>query len=307
MSNNFTPSCISVNGQIIPNEAITFEAQRLKAFFRGHMTEEALKEQESELMRKAVEQAIGAKLLMTEAGRLDLKVPAEEVERRLQDFMKKAGGEQAFMKQLASQNIELDTVRDGIQHGGKVDVLIAQVTADAEEPTEKDVLEYFESHREDFRRPARASAQHILKTLEADDDKNQKEILRARLHEMKQQVSDGADFGDLAQAHSDCPSGKKAQGSLGWFNQGAILPVLDEAVFGMDIDEVSDVLESPLGLHLVRKTGYEEGGAAEFDDVRENVRDLLRHIRRGELLREYVEELKTKADVQGVDEYLRNV
>ncbi len=300
----FTPTGITVNGEPLPREAIEYEEQRLRRFFSEHMNETALKEQRTELMRKAVEQAIGAKLMMNEAMRLDLKVPEDLIEKRLKELMEQAGGEESFSALLERENVSLDTIKEGIRQGGKVDVLVEQVVQDAAEPNEAEIKEYFEGHRDDFRKPERVAVQHILKTVEADDDQNQKETARSLLYEIRQKIAEGVDFAEQAAAHSDCPSGRKSGGSLGWFARGTILPVLNDAVFAMEVDELSDVIESPLGLHLLRKTGYEEGGPAVFEDVQENVRDLLRHMRRGEALRAYVEDLQKKSVISGVDKFI---
>lgn len=299
-----TPTGITINGEPLPREAIEYEEQRLRRFYSEHMNETVIKEQRVELMRKAVDQAIGAKLLMNEAMRLDLKVPEDLVEKRLAELMQQAGGEKNFMTLLQRENVTVDTIKEGIRQGGKVDVLVEQIVQDAVEPTAAEIREYFDSHKDDFKKPERVAVQHILKTVEADDDQSQKATACSLLYEIRERVAEGADFAEQAAAHSDCPSGQKSGGSLGWFARGAILPVLNDAVFAMEVDELSDVIESPLGLHLLRKTGYEEGGPAVFEEVQENVRDLLRHMRRGEVLRAYVEDLQKKSVISGVDKFV---
>ena len=69
--------------------------------------------------------------------------------------------------------------------------------------------------------------------------------------ELKQQIADGASFADLAKAHSSCPSGK-AGGSLGQFNQGAMVPEFDAVIFSeLPIGEVSDPVQTQFGFHLI--------------------------------------------------------
>lgn len=69
--------------------------------------------------------------------------------------------------------------------------------------------------------------------------------------ELKQQIADGAAFADLAKEHSACPSGKDG-GSLGQFNQGAMVPEFDAVIFSdLPLGEVSDPVKTQFGYHLI--------------------------------------------------------
>lgn len=84
-----------------------------------------------------------------------------------------------------------------------------------------------------------ATASHILVKTESE------------AIDLKQQIADGAKFEDLAKQHSDCPSGK-AGGSLGQFNQGAMVPEFDAVIFSdLPIGEVSEPVKTQFGYHLI--------------------------------------------------------
>jgi NIMA-interacting peptidyl-prolyl cis-trans isomerase 1 len=69
------------------------------------------------------------------------------------------------------------------------------------------------------------------------------------------QISGGADtFGALAQQHSDCPSHKNA-GDLGWFGPGQMQKPFESATYGLDVGQISDVVETDSGVHLIMRTG----------------------------------------------------
>jgi peptidyl-prolyl cis-trans isomerase C len=96
-----------------------------------------------------------------------------------------------------------------------------------------------------------------------------------------------------------CPSGKEG-GSLGWFGRGMMVPEFDQAVFSMNVGDVSDIIETQFGYHIILKTDHEAPREADFDDVREQIRDFIRHARRGEAMTVYVDELKSKATIEYV-------
>jgi parvulin-like peptidyl-prolyl isomerase len=264
------------------------------------MSPDNIREQMDALRARARDQAIGAKLLMGEAERLDLRVSKTDVQERIDEMKENCGGEEGFAKQLVDQGLTEEMVREGVTRGRKMDLLVEKITEGTPEPTDADIKAHFDAHKDEYNRADRAQAQHILITADSDSDAD-KATARSRIDELRAQVEGGAEFSELAAAHSDCPSGQRAGGSLGWFSRGMMVPEFDEAVFDMEIGALSDVIESSFGYHIIRKLGQEEGGPASLDDAHDKVRDFLRHVSRGEVISAYVNDLKEKATVEITD------
>lgn len=286
-----------VNGQTIPESAILFEFNRLVQFYSQHMSGEQIKAQLSALKRKAVEQAIGAKLLIQEADKLGIEASAEDVQARMDDMIKSAGGRAAFEDVLAKQNLSESMVRDSIAQGRKVDLLVEQLTRGVPSPTLEEQREHFRQHAAEYRRPARAQAQHILVKPDSDADVDH-QVAKSKLEEIRCRIQDGADFGDEASAHSDCPSGKQAGGSLGWFSPGMMVKEFDNVVFDMSVGELSGIVETQFGYHLIHKLDEEKGGEVAFEDVQDKVFDFLRHARRGDVISSHIRDLRKNADIK---------
>jgi peptidyl-prolyl cis-trans isomerase C len=75
-----------------------------------------------------------------------------------------------------------------------------------------------------------------------------------QIQALKAQIDGGADFADLAQQHSDCPSGKSG-GDLGNFGRGQMVGPFEEAAFGLVVGGTSGVVETDFGYHIIRRTG----------------------------------------------------
>jgi peptidyl-prolyl cis-trans isomerase C len=88
---------------------------------------------------------------------------------------------------------------------------------------------------------AQAAARHILVTTETE------------CTDLKQQIADGADFGELAKVHSKCPSGAQG-GALGTFSPGQMVKEFDEVVFSAPVGEVQGPVQTQFGFHLVEVT-----------------------------------------------------
>ena len=75
----------------------------------------------------------------------------------------------------------------------------------------------------------------------------------SQINALKAEIDGGADFAQLAQENSDCPSGRKG-GDLGSFGRGQMVPAFEEAAFGMNVGEVSGVIETQFGYHIIKRT-----------------------------------------------------
>ncbi len=291
---------ITVNGEVIPDQAVQYELDRLVRFYSEHMPPDKVREQIDALRDRARDQAIGAKLLMNEAQRLDIRVSKDDIDERVGEMKENCGGEDGFAKQLTDQGLTEEMVHEGVERGRRMDLLVEKITAESGEPTEAEIEAHFEGHKEEYTRADRAQAQHILVSAATDSDAD-KAAARSRVEELRAQIEDGADFSELAAAHSECPSGQRAGGSLGWFSRGMMVPEFDDAVFDMEVGALSEVLETQFGYHIIKKLGHEGGGPASLDDAHDQVRDFLRHVRRGEVISAYVNDLKEKATIEITD------
>jgi parvulin-like peptidyl-prolyl isomerase len=156
-----------------------------------------------------------------------------------------------------------------------------------------------EEKKDQYIQPERASAQHILVKPASDADAD-RVAAEEKIEDIRKKIQDGAKFEELAAEHSECPSGKQANGSLGWFTRGMMVPEFDNAVFSMEVGELSEIIETQFGFHIIYKTGADEGGEASYAEAEPKIRDVMRHARRGELIAAHVAELREKADIQGI-------
>ena len=100
-------------------------------------------------------------------------------------------------------------------------------------------------------------ASHILLMYEGSmrsSASRSKQDAQQQIDQIKQQLDGGADFGDLAKQHSDCPSGRDG-GDLGAFGKGQMVGEFEQAAFSLDVGGTSGVVETPFGFHVIKRTG----------------------------------------------------
>lgn len=289
---------IRVNGQVIPEKAIITELKRLIDFYSRHMPRTEIARNMGELAKRAKDHAVGTQLLIEEVKRRHIEVPEAEVVAAMQDMVKRVGGEQPLEELLARQGLTRAQLVASIRAGKQLDHLVNRVASSEPECTEAELRAYYEAHPDDYLTPDKAELRHIL-MRPATPSEVDKDVTRSRLAGIRQQLMEGGTFSDLASAHSECPSGKEAGGGLGWVPRGTTVPEFDKAVFeDLEVGDLSEVIETPLGFHLVEKLNQEEGEPLVFEEVRDRIRDLLRHERRGRALTRFVGNLRKDAVVE---------
>ncbi|WP_114416373.1 SurA N-terminal domain-containing protein [Marinospirillum perlucidum] len=131
---------------------------------------------------------------------------------------------------------------------------------------------------EEYRRFAedqegRASAGHILLTFENEDEKQQ---AIETLTDARQSIQEGADFGELARELSDDSGSARQGGELGIIEAGSLDPAFEEALFALEeVGDVSEIVETDYGLHLIQLQGREEVDVPEFEAVEDDLRERL--------------------------------
>ena len=284
-----------VNGQEISAEAVNFELDRLVRFYMGHgMTMAEIRQNLPKLEAKALDQAIGAKLLLDQAARLDIPVTEKDIDAEVARVVQQVGGEENYKKALAAQGISEADFRKELEKGARVNMLVNQACAHVADPTEDEVTAFYEAHKSEYVEPHQVLCQHILVKGSNDAALDKIKEIRERI------VNDKADFAEEAKKHSDCPSGAQG-GSLGWFGRGMMVPEFDKAAFEMKKGEVSGVVTTEFGYHIIYKADERGGGQQTIVDVHDQIKDLLRHEARGKAMDAYVAELREKATIEYKD------
>ncbi|MBR5591450.1 MAG: peptidylprolyl isomerase [Kiritimatiellae bacterium] len=290
----------TVNGEPITQQAVDFELQRLIHLYQQQgMPEQQLRLQLDAIRARALEQAIGTKLLIDEAKRLDIPVSGEELDAQFDRYVMQFGGDrEKFAKAVEAQGMTLDSFKQELKQGVTINKLIDQICSAVQAPTEDEIKAHYEAHQAEYATEDRVLAQHILIKPNSDsaDDKaaakSKLEAIRARI------VSGESTFEMEAKAHSDCPSGKSNGGSLGWFGKGMMVKPFEDVAFAIAENEISEILETQFGYHIIVKTGEEKGHTPELEEIRDKVAEFLFHAKRGQAVADHVAELRSKADVK---------
>jgi peptidyl-prolyl cis-trans isomerase C len=138
-------------------------------------------------------------------------------------------------------------------------------------------------------------ARHILIRAGEDATPEAKQDAKTKIDDIAKQIEGGADFSELAKAESQDPGSGARGGDLGEFGPGQMVPPFEQAAFALEAGEVSDVVETQFGYHIIK---VDEKNSASLDEVREQLKNGLEMRQREMVLQEWIGELSEKADIQ---------
>ncbi len=287
-----------VNGVEISQEAVNFELDRLVRFYATHgMSMDEVKANLPKLEERALDQAIGAKLLLDRAAELDMPVTKADVDNEIAKVVMQVGGEENFKKALAAQGVTEEAFRKELEKGARVNKLVEQACSEVPQPTEEEIASFYEAHKAEYVTPPQVLCQHILVKAEEDALPEIKSAAFEKIRAIRERIVSGGDFSEEAKKNSDCPSGAEG-GSLGWFSPGMMVPEFDAAAFGMKKGEVSDIVTTQFGYHIIYKADERVAAEQTLVDVHDQICDLLRHESRGRAMDAFVSELREKANIE---------
>jgi len=155
---------------------------------------------------------------------------------------------------------------------------------------EREVRRYYKKNTEKYFTPPEIKARHILLKLPQDATKEKQIEKQEKLQKILTKIKSGASFEELAKVHSE--DGTAADGGdLGWFKPGEMVPAFETAAFALKAGEVSSIVNSPFGLHLIKVEEHKEGITKSLEESRVEITDILTESRAQKRLSKELERL----------------
>jgi peptidyl-prolyl cis-trans isomerase D len=172
--------------------------------------------------------------------------------------------------------------------------------------TPDDLKSYYDQHRDQYRVPEQVKVSHILIKTPLPgpdgkiDEKGTAEAQR-RAEDLLKQLKGGAKLEDLAQKYSEDPGSAKQAGSLGWIGKGQTVPEFEKTAFSLPKGQISDLVKSSYGFHIIRVDDKQEAHMKSIDEVKAQIEPLLKHQKAQQLAQKQAETLLKNARAQNID------
>ena len=282
---DFLPAVVAkVDGKDITKaEFINFVAQQIPGgMIPQQMPAELLKMQAPQMVEQYV-----TKLVLDKAFEASkITVSADEVAAQLKAELAKMPRDQRSMyeQMLKEKGKTIDDEIKSVANDKNAQKMIAfqkflEGKAGKVEVTAAEVEKFYKDNPDQFKEPAdepgSIRASHILVSVDKNADAKAWDKAKKEIEAIIAQLKKGADFGKLAAEKSACPSGKSANGSLGAFGKGQMVPEFEKAAYALKVGEISGAVKTDFGYHVIRRDASNGGRAMAFAEVKDRLTAAL--------------------------------
>ena len=245
---------------------------------------------EAEHNKELLEQYIRRILLWKEAVALGVTADDSTANSLYMKLAQSVGGEEFLTRQLAQVKIKPEEVlqsikRDLVIRSFVMDYFHSQVSV-----SEAEAEGYYQLSPARFRTPDRVKARHILLQIGTDDSEAVRLEKRVRLTQILAEARKGGDFAALAGRYSEGPT-KDRGGDLGYFERGAMVQPFDSAAFSLKAGEISGIVETQSGYHLIKLEDKQLGVQQPYEAVKDSLLRAMRQRKLEEIVLNHLQEV----------------
>lgn len=250
----------------------------------------------NDVINRVVRRLVDSRLLGQEARRRDLKSDDARVEARMVQIEEQAGGRAGLDSALGGMGATYDQLHSSVSETDLVQTFVKTQIEPQVSVTDEEVVAFYDANPEMFARPDMVRARHILARLMPNSTPEQKESIRARAAAAHQRVVAGEDFAVVAREVSDGPNAADG-GDTGFFAQDSMVPALADAAFALQVGEISDVIETQFGFHILKLMEKRPASKMSLEEARAPVKQLLIENGSGQKLSELLVKLNESATI----------
>lgn len=285
-----------VNGTVITQAE--FDQEMLRAQQQITRGQGSLSDSQIQALKGDVlESMIGRELVYQESKKQGLKVAQSEVDKQWDRVKGSFPGDAELKAALERMNLTEKAVRMKIERDLAINNIIEEKVVKDVSASEKETRAYYDSHPDSFRRPEEVKASHILIKVDSGADDAEKADAKKRLEEIRKRLKKGEDFAAVATELSEGPSSKNG-GDLGYFSRGRMVKPFEDAAFALKTGDISDIVETQFGYHIIKRTDQRPEAVIPFEDVQDRLRESIKNDKSQKRIAEYVAGLKEKAKIE---------
>ena len=269
--------------------------------------------EETLIARQLLKAEIMKELITQKARSLNIKITPEKINLEIQNIEDKFPSHSAFVTALAIQRMDIKALKKKIERTLLEDELIRLEIAPKVKLRDGSVKEFYNSNKEKFSKPVLYRVRHIMiSTIRApgklEDETDHKKALRIakvinddaklKAEEVLQKIKGGEDFIKLAKEFSEDDASKKEGGMLGHLHPDSTLPEIAAEMVKLNEGETSNIIQSPLGYHIVRLDEIIPSTLISFEESESDILNILMKRETQRLFKNYLIDLEKNAKIE---------
>jgi parvulin-like peptidyl-prolyl isomerase len=287
---------------VVNQEIITLsEVEKFVALQKEEIVaEDRLEKQEQvqALCRKVLDRLIEEKLIDQEAKKSGVKVSSKDVEAMVEEVKRRnAITQEGLEKALAAEGLTLETYKKQIEKNLQRQRLIHREVKVEEKAGEKELREFYQENISRYRTNETYRPGQILFLIPKGAPPQEIREIRKKCQSVLEKIKKGEDFGEMALLYSEDGS-NKVRGDLGYFRKGELLPVFEREALRLKVGEVSGIIRTEFGFHIIKLLDRKGADPLPFEEVRERVKVDYHNAEAEKAFLQFLSKLKEKAVIE---------
>jgi peptidyl-prolyl cis-trans isomerase C len=284
-----------VNDVAITQQDLSVEAAHLKAelqFRNRPLSNGRL----SRLRKQLIENLIDRELLYQQAKQRNIRIRKRWVNLALKELKNQLGNRAAYQRFLENTGMTESMLHERIQKGLIVRRLLRREVIRQIKVSEAEMQAFYREHPEYFQRKERIRVRHILIAFGDENDKVERGNALLRIQSIQLMLHENADFAFLALEYSDDPS-KVRGGDIGYLERQQLIKDFSEAAFALEPGEVSDIVETRFGYHLIKAIDRTPPSRMAYRNARAKIERTLRRNKEKKATEAYLARQRRRASI----------
>jgi peptidyl-prolyl cis-trans isomerase SurA len=287
-----------VNDDVITLSELQEEGLPLFERLRANYTGKELEYQVQHAEREFLDQLILRRLQLQYASQIGINAAENEINAALKDVLNRNNmTQEALTALLTREGLTLQDYKDRLREQIILARLMNQTVRSRVSVDASEVEAYYKAHQDDFSQPAQARVRHIFFRIDPEAAPPQVDAVRERASQVLQEARNGGDFGDLARRYSEDATAANG-GDLGVIKRGQALPEFEEVIFALREGDVSEVVRTPNGLHIVKIDAFTKGSEQSFPEIKAEIERRLLQEKIEQRFQDWTNELRDRAFIE---------
>ena len=244
-----------------------------------------------------LESLINQELLYQASKNNKVKIDQKIIDERYDAIKKRFKTEEEYKDAIAKMGVTETIIRKQLEKGLAIDELLKTSVVKDITVTDEESRKYYDENQDQFKQAEQVKASHILIKVEPTASDEQKAEARKKIETVQGKLKKGDDFAAVAKEYSEGPS-KTRGGDLGFFGRGQMVKPFEDAAFAMDVEEVSGVVETNFGYHIIKVSEKKPASTSSYSEVKDQLQQHLKQQKTRQAVEAYVEELRKKAKIE---------
>ena len=230
-----------------------------------------------------------------------LKYPVKDLQKKVEEEVQKlqtgAPSPEAFQEKLKANSMTEKDLKELIGKQLTIRNYVETQIVPKLKTSEADAKKFYDENKERFKTPEQMKASHLLVRVDPKAKPADKEKALAKARDLQKRAAKGEDFAKLARENSEDPGSAKNGGDLGFFAREQMVPPFANAAFALKDGQVSEVVETPFGYHVIKAGPKKAAELQSFSDVKAKLIDYLKAKAIDEAITRKVDELRKAATI----------